>query len=240
MIDSEGNDPNEPSSDPDGFGPLENSSDPDAGSALPKERKNAWIWVYVMFATLAITALILSLLYRQTTKPSQVLQKERMRNATRTSYAIVFSKVPSPTADTIVNYITNAVGADSMTTDLVLGTTVTDPWCATVGEYRAMMYKAMRETGDLCIGDQTLIVSKVAGILLKNEHASVVYLIGTLTGNDLKSVGRRTEQSASAMKTRSKLMGPVRIVSMLQPPHSPIHDEYINIYRKAGLDVTAN
>ncbi len=212
--------------------------DPEA-SQLPPSRKNSWLFVYGMFATLVVVALVLTVLYRQTTKPSQVLQKERMRNATRTTYAIVFSKVPSPIADTIVNYITREVGADSMTTDLVLGTTVTDPWCATVGEYRTMLHKAMRETGDMRIGDQTLIVSKVAGILLKNEHTSTIYFIGTLTGNELGRVGRRTEQSASAMKTRSQLMGPVRIVSMLQPPDSPIHKEYLDIYRKVGLEVVS-
>lgn len=208
-------------------------------SQLPPSRKNSWLLVYGLYATLAIVALVLTMLYRQTTKPSQVLQKERMANATRTTYAIVFSKVQPAIADTIVNYITNEVGADSLTTDLVLGTTVTDPWCASVGEYRAMLHKAMRETGDLRISDQTLIVSKVAGILLKNEHTSTVYFIGTLTGDDLSRVGRRTEQSASAMVTRSKLMGHVRIVSMLQPPDSPIHMEYVDIYRKAGLEVVS-
>lgn len=206
-------------------------------SQLPKARKNAWLIVYGMFASLAFVALILTVLYRQTTKPSQVLQKERMRNSTHTSYAIVFSKVSLATADTIIDYIVSEVGADSLTTDLVLGTTVTDPWCASVGEYRLMLHKAMKETGDLKLSEQTLIVSKVAGIMIKNEHTSTVYLIGTLKGNDLSSVGRRTEQSASAMMTRSKLMGPVRIVSMLQPPDSPIHKEYVDIYRKVGLEV---
>ena len=210
--------------------------DPEA-SQLPPSRKHAWLLVYGLFATLAVVALVLTVIYRQTTKPSQVLQMERMRNSTHTSYAIVFSKVAPSVADTIINYIIGEIGADSATTDLVLGTTVTDPWCASIGEYRTMLHKAMSETGDLRLGDQTLIVSKVAGILLKNEHTSTVYFIGTLTGNELGRVGRRTEQSASAMKTRAQLMGPVRIVSMLQPPDSPIHKEYVDIYRKVGLAV---
>lgn len=211
--------------------------DPEA-SQLPRERKNAWKLVYVLLASLAVIALVLSMIYRQTTKPSQVLQKERIRNATRTMYSVVFSKVNDSAADSIVNIITSEVGADSMKTDLVLGTTVTDPWVATVGEYRSMLHKAMRETEDLPIGKQTLIISKVAGIMLKNNHPSVVYLIGTLNAADLKTVGRRTEQSASAMMNRSKLMGPVRIVSLLQPPDSPVHQEYIGIYKRVGLDVT--
>lgn len=212
--------------------------DPEA-SQLPPARKNSWLLVYGLFATLAVVALVLTVLYRNTTKPSQVLQKERMRNSTHTTYAIVFSKVAPAVADTIVNYIVREVGADSTTTDLVLGTTVTDPWVATVGEYRTMLHKAMNETGDLRLTDQTLIVSKVAGIMLKNEHVSTVYLIGTLNGEELGRVGRRTEQSASAMKTRSQLMGPVRIVSLLQPPDSPIHKEYVDIYRKVGLEITS-
>jgi len=206
-------------------------------SQLPRSPKNAWKIVYGLFALLAIIGLTLVVVYRQTTKPSQVLQKERMRNATRSSIAIVFSKVSAPASDSIVNYIISQVGADSMATDLVLGTTVTDPWCSTLGEYRTMLYKAMRETDELRISNQTLIVSKVAGILLKNNHASTVYLVGTLTGSDLRAVGRRTEQSASAMAMRAQLNGPVRIVSMLQPPDSPIHKEYVGIYRKAGLAV---
>lgn len=212
--------------------------DPEA-SQLPPARKNSWLLVYGLFATLAITALVLTMVYRKTTKPSQVLQKERMRNSTHTTYAIVFSKVDPTIADTIVNYIVREVGADSVTTDLVLGTTVTDPWVATIGEYRTMLHKAMSETGKLRLGDQTLIVSKVAGIMLKNEHVSTVYLIGTLNGDDLGRVARRTEQSASAMKSRSQLMGPVRIVSLLEPPDSPIHKEYVDIYRKVGLEVTS-
>lgn len=199
-------------------------------SFLPKPKRSGWVMIYAGIGLLAVTGLILSLLYRDVKKPTDVLQKERHKNAKAVSYAVIFSPLDGPVVDTIVGRIKADIGSDTLTTDMVLGSTVTDPWCASVGEYERMIRKALAETSELPIGKQTMIMSMIAGLLTKNELPARIYLIGNLNGPMTDGIIKRTKQTAAAFALREHAMGPITVISFLRPATDSTNVAYEKIF----------
>ena len=197
---------------------------------LPKPKRSGWLIIYAVLGSLALIGLVLSLLYRDVKKPGDILQKERHKNATAVSYAVVFSPIDGAVADSIINTIIADIGADSLTTDLVIGSTVTDPWCASIDEYRRMMKKAMTEAKDIPIGKQTLIMSMIAGLLTKNELPARIYLVGKLNGPMNDAIIQRTTETAAAFALREHAMGPVSVTSFLRPSSDSTNVAYEKIF----------
>lgn len=204
---------------------------------LPRSRKNGWMLVYAFFGILAVAGLVLSLLYRDSTKPGEIIRKEQRKNATRVVYTIVFSSVPPDVAQLIIKSIETDVIADSSRTDLIIGSTVTDPWCASLGEYKRNLYKAMTETKEIAIGKQSTIVSMVGGLLTKNELPARIYLVGSLTGDDVSSITYRTVRTVAALELRHNIMGSVEVVSYLTPMNSTVNQKYIKLFTDKGFPV---
>lgn len=199
-------------------------------SFLPKPKKRGWLMIYVGIGALAVTGLILSLLYRDVKKPTDVLQKERHKNAKAVSYAVIFSSLEGPVVDTIVDRIITDIGTDTLTTDMVLGSTVTDPWCASVGEYERMIRKSLAETNELGIGKQTMIMSMIAGLLTKSDLPARIYLIGTLNGPMNDGIISRTKQTAAAFALREHAMGKDTVISLLRPAADSTNAAYAKIF----------
>ena len=96
-------------------------------SMLPASRPWGWKIIYLAFAVLGIGGIVLSVLYRDVDKRSDVIARERKKNATKVSYAVVLSRVDPALATRIADQIIADIGADSLKTDLVIGSTVADP-----------------------------------------------------------------------------------------------------------------
>lgn len=212
------------------------TTDNDELDKLPTFKRNGWKYVYAFIALLGITGLTLSILYRAKPKSGEILQRQRMKNATQVSYAIVFSKVPPAVADSIINGIIADIGPDTLTTDMVLGSTVTDPWCASVGDYRKSLYKALTESPDINVGKQTLITSMIAGLLRKSELPARLYFIGDLHTDNVASLEKRSQQTASDFDMRNGIMGPLKVITYMRPMNT-INTTYISYFLKKGYPV---
>ncbi|MCX6140798.1 MAG: hypothetical protein NTX15_08225 [Candidatus Kapabacteria bacterium] len=199
-------------------------------SMLPSSSKNAWKFVYGMFALLAITGLVLSLLYRDSTKPGEVIRKAQRKAATRVVYTIIYSRVSDSEADRVISAIAHDLGADTATADLIVGSPITDPWCASISEYKRNLRRAMTETKEIPIGKQSIIFSMVAGLLTKNELPARVYLVGRISGDDITAIALRTARTVSAIELRSNMMGVVDVISYLSPVDAPSNREYVRLF----------
>lgn len=115
-------------------------------SMLPPSSSNGWKIVFALLGLLAVTGLVLSLVYRDSTKPGEVIRKAQRKAATRVVYTIVFSRVDAAQSDRIITEIVRDLGTDTATADLIIGSPVTDPWCASISEYKRNLRKAMTET----------------------------------------------------------------------------------------------
>lgn len=196
-------------------------------SELPPAKRNAWLFIYVGFFLLAATAVVLSILYRDAPKSGEVINKQQKKGADRVVYAVVYSSVPEETIDTVIAGIVADIGADSAKTNLIVGSFVTDPWCANIGEYKRVLRKAMSETKPLHIGKQTYILSMVTGLITKEQLPARVYLIGTLDSTADAKVMQRTAQTVNALQLRHETLAGVSVTSYLRPTTSAIHIAYL-------------
>lgn len=204
---------------------------------VPISRPGSWKWVYVAFATLGIVGVTLSALYRVKPKETEVMDRARRKAARAVTYTVVFSAIPPTDAERIATRIVADIGVDSATTDMVVGSSVADPWCASTAEYRRQVVKGLTESPNLVVGKQTQILSMITGLLTKNALPATIYLCGTLNTADIGPIVRRTKASADAMRVRNDVMGPVRIVNLLQPADAPIHMRYADIFERSGITV---
>lgn len=203
-------------------------------SMLPKTTKNGWLYIYLVVAALAITAVILGQLYRDTTKPGEVISRDRKKYASNVVYTIVFSEIPADRADSIISHIASDIGSDTTKTDMIIGSPTTDPWCASIGEYRRNLKKAMTTKKVVPIGKQSIIASMIGGLLTKNDLPARLYLVGNITGNDATMILHRTESTAAALELRSRIMGKVEVINCMDTT-KPANRAYVDVFRSKGL-----
>ncbi len=203
-------------------------------SMLPKTTKNGWLYIYLVVAALAITAVILGQLYRDTTKPGEVISRDRKKYASNVVYTIVYSEVPPAKADSIIDSITADIGKDTTRTDMVIGSPTTDPWCASIGEYRRNLKKAMTTKKVIPLGKQSVIASMIGGLLTKNDLPARLYLVGDLTGNDAKMILGRTESTAAALELRSRIMGSVEVINFMDTT-KPANKAYVDVFKRKKI-----
>lgn len=198
---------------------------------VPPARKHGWVIVYIFFAVLAAAGVTLSLLYRDSAKPGEAINKERRKAAKYVSYVIVFSKIDETRADEIIADVVRDVGADTALTDYVIGSPITDPWCASIGEYRRNLKKAMTQAKPMPIGKQSVVVSMVAGLLIKNQLPARIYFVGSINGDDITPIAPRTANSAAAFELRANVQGPVTVISYLEPAQAAGNSAYWALYQ---------
>ena len=115
----------------------------------------SWGWkaIIAVFVTLGVTGVVLAALFRDySSNPDELTVKERRRNADQVAYSVVFSSVPKSEHDRIISGIAGDVGADSSSTDLVIGSTATNPWNKSLSDYEASLTTAMSESSQLRLG----------------------------------------------------------------------------------------
>ena len=203
-------------------------------SMLPATTKNGWLYIYLVVATLAITAVVLGQLYRAVTKPGEVISRDRRKYASNVVYTIVYGQIQSQRADSIINIISNDIGKDSLRTDMIIGSPTTDPWCASISEYRRNLKKAMSTPKIIPLGKQSVIASMIGGLLTKNDLPARLYLVGNLTGNDASMILGRTESTAAALELRSRIMGAVEVINFMDTTR-PANKAYVDVFRKKGI-----
>lgn len=213
---------------------MSNEEFDENASMLPPTTKNGWLIIYGVVALLAITGVILGALYRDTTKPGEVISRDRQKHAKQVVYTVVFSSIEPQRADSIIERITRDIGADTTKTDMIIGSPTTDPWCASIGEYRRNLKKAMMTGKVIPIGKQSVIVSMIGGLLIKNELPATIYLVGNMSEDDISTIVPRTSRTVAALELRSRIMGPVKVVSLMDSTRQGNAD-YAKLFADKGL-----
>lgn len=220
-----------------------NTSDDGGGLGSLRSSRKGYIIILALFGCLVVIASILTLLYRETPKHSEILSKKKRASAKHSSIAVIFGRVDKAVQDRIVQDIIQDVGVDSTDTDFIVGSTVSDPWCASLTEYQFMLRKAMTESKELPIGKQTLIMSMVTGLLAKTDLPARVYLIGNLntaemTERSTAAVMKRSDESAVTMAWRNEARAPVQVISYMDTT-TAINKQYLDLFRRQPFAFTA-
>lgn len=197
---------------------------------------NGYLVVLSVFASLAILAIVLMALYREMPKPTETLNRQKRANAQYVSFAIVFSNVDNSVQRRAIADIIADIGPDSAVTDFVVGSTVADPWVASIHEYKHQLRKAMTTTKPIPIGKQSMIMSMVAGLIAKNDLPARVYVIGNLnaegrTVNEINAVLGRTVQTMETLSWRNSARAPVSVYNYMDTTASAINAQYVRIMK---------
>jgi hypothetical protein len=208
------------------------------GLAGIRSWSRSYLVVLAAFAGIATLAVVLSALYRDAPKATEVLDRKRRANAKFVSFAVVFGNVSPALRERVITDIATDIGADTALTDMVVGSTVADPWCAGIGEYKRQLSMAMTQSRTIPIGKQTLIMSMIAGFLNKSDLPARVYLIGNLNNDQLTEKGAqaiisRTEQTVAAISWRHGARAPVTVISYMDTTSSSMNVKYVNLFRNA-------
>ncbi|MBI2793911.1 MAG: hypothetical protein HYX66_04580 [Ignavibacteria bacterium] len=206
-------------------------------NGIPLPRKNGWVYIFIAFAFLALVGLTLSLLYRDMPKQGDIIAREKTKRAKHVRYAIVFSRVSSADADSVIARIRADVGSDSNTTDLIVGSPVVDPWSASMSEYERNLRRAMSEANYLDVGKQTQIVSMVAGLLVKSHLPATIYFIGKLNPVESVNFVSRTQGTVAGIDLRNSSFGPVSTVFFLRPAADTTNIRYVSLFKGRTFSV---
>lgn len=201
---------------------------------LPTPSPGGWRWVIGIFLTLGAIGVTLSLIFRDYSENNDPSVRERKKNAQRVCYTVVFSNVPEARIRSTINDIITDIGADSAVTDLVIGSSVTDPWSRSINDYRASLRTAMTNAKDHQIGKQTLVTSMIAGLLLNSEMPATLYLVGSLDGEMSPAIRKRTLETIDALIIRRSTRGPLTIVSYMDTTQA-VNAAYAEMYSTSGL-----
>lgn len=199
----------------------------------------SWGWkaIIAVFVTLGISGVVLAALFRDySSNPDELTVKERRRNAEQVAYSVVFSSVPEREHQRIIKGIAEDIGADSSSTDLVIGSTATNPWSKSLDDYKASLTTAMSESSQLRLGKQTLILSMIGGIMTKNFKPATIYLIGDMQDTLTQGVVGRTMQTIAAFEVRHEVHAPIRVVSYLDTANNPGNAQYARLFSGRVFD----
>jgi hypothetical protein len=217
---------------------LEQEETPDntLGIAAIPTRKYGYLIIYGCLAFIGIMSVVLSKIYRQIPKKTEVIAK-RTIPATSSTYTLMLSPLDSVTATTIGQAIRADIGADSTVTKMVVGGTALYKQCSSGTEYGKLIAQGLREAQPANLGSQALMFSQFIGIMIGDTLPARLYLAGQLGGNTIEQVDKRLSSTCKDLKLRSDALGKVSVVSYLRPIDNPINSQFLQYFRNRGFTV---
>jgi len=209
----------------------------DAILGIPPARKNNWKYIIGFLGSLAVTALILTIIYAERPKKYEVLKK-RTTPAVRSIYAVVFSPVDTATAHSAVQDMRNAVYVkDSSDINMVIGgTAIYKPFMSSE-EYCRILDTALVTASNVDIMKQAQLLSQITGVLYKDKLSAQIYLYGSLASDDFTKVSKRLSSAARIILQRNSVINKVELVSYLTPANGSATKQFLNYFREQGVTV---
>lgn len=214
---------------------------PDGNSRLPAPKKNGWMYVFVSFGTLAIIVFVLTAIYRDTPRRTGLVTK-RSSPVEYGVYTAILSTVDSATARAFVEHLAQRIGKDSAVTKMVVVGTHMVKQCTSFDDYRQLVYESLVEARPKNLRTQSLLMSQIANVTVKDQAPSTLYLVGALDDSNYTAIESNFEATIAALQLRNQTIGPLRINSWLTAPASQDSSEaralFLNSFRRRGFDVS--
>lgn len=204
---------------------------------VPAPKKNNWKMYYGFVGFLAVTGLILVVLYAERPKRYEVMPK-RKSPPVRSVYALVMSPLDTLTARATVDSVRAAVcGPDSSNINMIVASTKIYKRFVSSAEFLRVLNDAVLNAQNVPLDKQSVLLSQLCGILIKDTLATKMILIGRLASDDFEPVRRQLNTSSRIIVQRNTIFGPVEIESFLDASSSNSVRQFLGYFSKQGITV---
>lgn len=204
---------------------------------VPPAKKNNWKFYYGFVGFLAVTGLILVALYAERPKRFQVLPK-RKTPPVRSVYALVMSPLDTLTARATVDSLRAEVsGADSSDINMIVAGTKIYKRFVSSAEFLRVLSDALLNAQQVPLDKQSVLLSQLCGILIKDTLATKMVLIGRLSSTDFEPLRRQLNTSARIIVQRNTIFGSVEIESFLDAPVGNAVKQFLAYFSSQGIRV---
>ena len=204
---------------------------------VPPAKANNWKYYYSFVGFLAITGLILTILYAERPKKFEVLPK-RKTPPVRSVYALVMSPLDSLTARATLDSVRKEVsGSDSSNINMIVASTKIYKRFMSSAEFLRVLKDALVSSQDITLDKQSVLLSQLCGILIKDTLRTSMMLFGKLASNDFEPVKRQLNTSARIIIQRNNIFGPVEIDSYLAASTSDAVKKFLGYFERQGIVV---
>jgi hypothetical protein len=218
---------------------MSTNNDPvDELYGVPAPKKNNWKMYYGFVGFLAVTGLILVMLYAERPKRYEVMPK-RKAPPVRSVYALVMSPLDTLTARATVDSVRAAVnGPDSSDINMIVASTKIYKRFVSSAEFLRVLKDALLNAQQIPLDKQSVLLSQLCGILIKDTLPTKMILIGRLASTDFEPVRRQLNTSSRIIVQRNTIFGPVQIESFLEAPASTAVQQFLGYFSKQGIKVS--
>ncbi len=209
-------------------------------SELPVPKKNGWLYIFIALGTLAVTALILTTIYREIPRRNAIVKRSKTP-ITRAVYALALSPVDSATAHIYTRRIAEKIGADSASTKMVVGSTHVAQQFVSFTDFRRSIFEACVNARPANLRIQQVLTANIANTIGGDQLPSTLYIIGDIGADNFTDVQKKLGDAIDALQIRDQVIGPLSIVSYPSPRASEKHREmtmqFLDAFRKRNIDI---
>ena len=209
-------------------------------SALPPSKKNGWLYIFIFLGAIAIIALVLTAIYRETPRRTAIAKRNKIQ-LTQGVYALILSPVDSTAARTYTDNISQRIGRDSLSTKMVIGSTHVARQFVTLSDFRTALFEACLKARPANIRTQGVLLANIANFAVSDQLPSTMYFVGDIGTDNFAEVEQRLGDAINALQIRNQTIGPLSIVSYpsrnTPEQFKPVHTMFLNAFRERGLDV---
>lgn len=216
---------------------MSRNSDNEEMFGVPPARANNWKYFYSFVGFLAVTGLILTILYAERPKRFEVLPK-RKTPPVRSVYALVMSPLDSVTARATMDSVRKEVsGADSSNINMIVASTKIYKRFMSSAEFLRVLSDALVSSQEVTLDKQSVLLSQLCGILIKDTLKTSMMLFGKLSSTDFEPVKRQLNTSARIIVQRNNIFGPVEIDSYLAASSTDAVKQFLGYFERQGIAV---
>lgn len=205
-------------------------------SGVPVKKKG-WLLIFGLYATLAITAVVLGSLYRVLPKRSEVLAKRKAKPEF-SSYALILSPLKTDQAYAVAQGIMNDIGEDSTKTKMVISGTAFHKQCTSLAEYGRLIARSSMQAQPPQSAVQAQLTEKMLNIMITDTILAQFYIIGNFGDAPISEIEKKVLPVFTGIDLRSKTIGKVRIFTYMSGGDSLTNSGFTNYLKDVGFLVT--
>lgn len=205
------------------------------GQKIPTSRRGHWI-IYACLAAVGIMSVVVSQLYRQLPKRSEVIERRKVKPE-RSSYILVLSAGGKEFARQVAGDVAREIGGDSAKTKMVITSTAVYKQCTSLAEFRLLIGRGIQQAHPPALGTQSLMLAKILDVLGADTARARLYIVGKLGANSLESIQKEMQTTLNGIRLRSQKLGRVEVIFYPHPKPDTVSSEFAEYLRKGGFSV---